>query len=283
MLTKVEVFSAQPGAPELPLGGFVPNLDPIQIRDIDGIGPVKANINTEDNASSKGANYLGSFVGGRNIVMKLGFNPNWQDQTISSLRRQLYRYFMPEAWCKLRFFSDDMATVDIEGYVETCDPNMFSEDPEMMVSIICPKPDLIEPDATLYYGVIDDGTSELEFEYEGNVPTGFELRVNQTVDNVAYTGPLNVSMQQEPEVPQIFTVDPVTINTTFFFKLSTIRNAKRVQKIAVADGTPTNLLMDMSDDSVWPEIKPGTNLFKAYALESGQAWTLAYFNRYGGL
>jgi hypothetical protein len=283
VITKLEVFSAQPGAPELSLGGFLPNTDPVQIRDIDGLGPVKADIQTEQFASGDGVLYQGASVGGRNIVIKLGLNPNWVDQTMSSLRRQLYRYLLPKAWCKLRFFSDDMATVDIEGYVESFDPNMFSEDPEVQVSIICPKPDFIEPDATIYNGVVDDGTAELEFEYEGTAPTGFELRISQTPENAAYTGSLDVSVQQEPSDPQVFRVDPVTVNATSFFKLSTIHGAKRVQKIATVDGAPTNLLADVTDESVWPEILPGTNLLKVIATETGQAWTLAYFNRYSGL
>lgn len=283
MITKVEVFSAQPGAPELSLGGFFPNLDPVQIRDIDGLGPVKADINTEPFATGKGELYQGSSVGKRNIVMKLGFNPNWVDQTVSSLRRQLYRYLLPQAWCKLRFFSDDMATVDIEGRVEGCDPNMFSEDPEMVVSIICPRPDFIEPDAVLYTGIVDDGTAEFEFDYVGSVETGFELLVASAVGNVSYTGPLNISVQQEPDPVQLFTVNPVTIDGAYRFKLSTIRNAKRVQRIANADNSPTNLLMHVPGESVWPEIKPGTNLLKVYATETGQAWSMAFFNRYGGL
>jgi hypothetical protein len=284
VITKLQVFSAQPNAPELSLGGFYPNLDPVQIRDVQGLGPVKATIPSSPYATGDGELPQGNpKIGMRNIVLILGLNPNWVDQTMTSLRRQLYRYLLPKAWVKLRFFSDDMPTVDIEGTVESFEPNMFSQDPELQISIICLKPDFIEPDATLYYGVVDDGSTELEFEYEGDVPAGFEVRVQHAVENVAYTGPLDISMQQEPEDPQIFTVDPVTIDSSHHFKLSTIRNAKRVQRVANADGVVTNLLRDVTDESVWPEIKPGTNLFKVAALESGQAWTLAFFNRYGGL
>lgn len=283
MIKKLEVFSAQPHAPELSLGGFFPNLDPIQIRNIDGLGPVKANLDAEPFATGDGELYQGAQVGSRNIVMNLGFNPNWVDQTISSLRRQLYRYFMPKSWCKLRFMSDDMATVDIEGIVESCDPNMFSQDPEMVVSIICHKPDFIEPDATIFYGVVDDGTDELEFQYAGDIPTGFEVVVAHSVDNVAYTGPLDISMQREPADPLVFSIDPVVISATHHFKLSTIRNAKRAQRVSNADGQATNLLMSVTPESVWPVVLPGTNLFKVVAEENGQAWTLAFFNRYGGL
>jgi hypothetical protein len=259
-------------------------LDPVQVRDIDGLGPVKADITTEPFATGDGELLSGDpTVGKRNIVLKLGLNPNWVDQTMSSLRRQLYRYLLPKTWVKLRFFSDDMPTVDIEGWVETFDPNMFSQDPEIQCSIICPKPDFIEPDATIYTGVVDDGTAELEFEYTGSVDTGFEVRVQHSVTNVAYTGALHISMQREPEIAQVFTVDPVTIDATKHLKLSTIRNAKRIQNVDNSDGVTTNLLMHMTDDSVWPKIQAGTNLFKVSSAENGQDWTLAFFNRYGGL
>lgn len=283
MITKVEVFSAQPGAPELSLGGFYANLDPVQLRDIQGLGPVKADIQTEPFATGDGELYKGSTVGKRNIVMAMGLNPDWATQTVASLRQLLYRYFLPKAWCKLRFTSDHMPVVDIEGYVESFDENMFSQDPEMQVSIICPKPDFIEADATIYYGVVDDGTAELEFEYTGTVETGFELRIDHSVENATYTGPIEVRAKQEPSDWETFKVNGVTVNGTKYFKLSSVKKAKRVQSISHADGAQTNLLASMTDESVWPVFKPGTNVFSVKADETGQAWTMAYFNRYGGL
>lgn len=283
MITKIEVFSAQPDAPALPLGGFFANTDPIQVRDVQGLGPVKADILSTQFASGDGELFQGSSVGKRNIVMTLGFNPSWEDQTLSTLRHMLYRYLLPKAWTKLRFFSDDMPTVDIEGYVESLEPNIFSQDPEMQLSIVCPKPDFIEADATVFYGVVDNGSIILEFEYEGTVETGFEVRIDQTAANVSYVGDLLIRMEQEPEDPQDFLVATVTINGTYYFKLSTIKNAKRVSRVTIADGTIFNLLANMDDASVWPVIKPGTNLFSVAAAENDQAWTMAYFNRFGGL
>lgn len=279
----MEVFSAQPDAPVLELGGFFPGLDPVQVRNIEGLGPVKAAIMTTQFASGKGEFFQGSQVGKRNIIMSLGLNPEWATQTMASLRHQLYRYLLPEAWCKLRFFSDEFPTVDIEGYVESFEPNMFTQDPEVQISVICPKPDFIEPDATIYYGVVDDGTIEFEFEYLGNVPAGLELRIAQSVDNVSYIGPLHISLQQEPNPAEVFTVDPVKIDGTQYFKLSTSPSAKRVSTLSNMDGTETNLLWYVSRDSSWPLIRPGKNLFKVAANEDGQAWTMAFFNRFGGL
>jgi len=282
VITKMEVFSANPSAPELPLAGFMPSSDPIHIRNIDGLEPVKADITSTALATGRGEKPQGSSVGKRNIVLTLGLNPDWQEQTMSTLRQLLYRYFMPQAWTKLRFFSDYLPTVDIEGIVESFVPNMFSQDPEIQVSILCHKPDFVETDSTIYYGLVDDGTTELEFEYTGTVATGFELRIQQSVANPGYTGPITIVLKS-PVDPQTFIVDPVIINGTQYFRVSSVVNAKRVQTVAVADGAVTNLLAKMDNFSVWPQIEPGQNIVSVIAEENDQAWTLAYFNRFGGL
>lgn len=282
VITKVEVFSSQPDAPELPLGGFMPNDDPVQIKEITGLGPVKADIASTPFATGRGVLYQGSSVGYRNIVMTLMLNPNYADQSMASLRQLLYRYLMPQAWTKLRFYSQELPDIDIEGYVESFEPNMFSQDPEVQVSIICPKPDFIEAYATTINGIVDDGSIEQEFEYTGTIETGFELRVDRTVENPSYTGSLTITLIAHEE-PQVFVVDPVIIDTTQYFKLSTVRNLKRVSTVDYADGALANKLAQMSVDSVWAQIKPGTNVFSIAAEEPDQVWTLAYFNRYGGL
>lgn len=282
MISRVEVFSQQPGVPELPLGGFVANSDPVQVRDIQGLGPVKSDILSTAFATGKGELYQGSSVGKRNIVMTLGLNPDWEEQTMASLRQLLYRYLMTQQWTKLRFRSTEMPTVDIEGYVESFDPNIFSQDPEVQVSIICPKPDFVEADATIYYGVVDDGSVEIEFEYQGTVETGFEVRIVQTVDNPGYTGIIDVTMKS-PDEPQIISIDPVTIDGVYYFKLNTNQGRKRASRITTVDGTVLNLLRQVNTASVWPVVKPGTNVFSVAATETGQSWTLAYFNRFGGL
>ena len=283
MLRKMEVFSSNPSAPLLPLGGTMPNDDPIQVRSIDGLGPVKAEISSTAYATGRGELFQGSFSGKRYIVMSLGFNPDWSaGQTMATLRQRLYRYLLPEAWTKLRFFSDHLPVVDIEGRVESFEPNIFSQDPEVQISVLCHKPDFIEADATIYNGIVDDGTAELAFDYIGTVPTGFELRVDRTLVNPSYLGDLSVVIKS-PVDPQTFEVEDVGIDTTKYFKMSTVRNAKRVQNIAVADGAITNLLSKVTNESVWPEFHPGENVVSVGAAETGQAWTLAYFNRFGGL
>jgi hypothetical protein len=275
----MELYSSSVDAPELPLGGFMPNDDPVQIKNIDGLGPVKADIVTTPFATGRGELYQGATTGKRNIVMTLGYNPDWVgEQTMSSLRQLLYRYMLPEAWIKLRFFTDELPPVDIEGYVESFDPNIFSQDPEVQVSIINPEPDFVDANATLVQGVVDTDVIENEFDYTGTTETGFELVVKTTDDNPDYTGSLIIIDNN-----QTFEVNPVTSNTAKYFKLNSVRGHKRVGTVDFDDGGLINLLPQVTLESVWPVLTPGKNLFSVVASEVGQAWTLAYFNRFAGL
>jgi Phage tail protein len=282
LVTKMEVYSVRPSAPHLPLGGFMPSNDPVQVRNIDGLGPVKAEISSTALASGRGEVFQNATSGKRNIVLTLGLNPNWEDQTMSTLRQMLYAYLLPQQWTKLRFYSDFLPTCDIEGYVESFEPNMFSPDPEIQVSIICPKPDFIDIDATIFNGIVTDGASEVEFEYPGNVDTGFEMRIDPTDIMPAYTGPITI-VQTAYEEEQSFVMADVTVNVLKYIKLTTVMSLRKVQNINASDGAVHSLLPKITPGSVWPQIKPGTNVISVQADDTGQIWTMAYFTRFGGL
>lgn len=148
MLTKVDVIGLTAGPLSLELGG--PNQSPIQTRDILGLEPTKAEI-TMAPSNKDGDLFQNARLGKRNIVFKLGLDPNWVDQTMSSLRRMLYDHFPPKTWRTLQFFSDDIPTVEIGGYIESFEPNMFSQDPEIQISVICPKPMFVTLDGLTEY------------------------------------------------------------------------------------------------------------------------------------
>lgn len=290
MIVRMEAYSAQLSAPELQLGpSDMAGGDPVVVRDIQGLGPVKAEFASTPLATGRGEIPQGSSVGKRNIVLTLGLNPNWQDQTIASLRQLLYAYFMPQAWCKMRFYSHDLPPVDIEGFVETMEPNIFSQDPELEISILNHKPDFIDADATVIEGVITNNLIDFVFNYAGTVDTGFELTIKATPARPSYVGGFDFVLKPTGGTPQTFTVTPnVTIDGTKYLKLTTIPagNRRSLENIAVADGTATNLMAKVATASVWPMIQPGENLFQIFVadnLQLGQKFSFAYFNRYGGL
>src|SRR4051812_37225536 len=118
MLTALEVFSDRSSAPLLPLTGDYAGGDSIQIKSIEGLGPIKATVNTAQLGSGVGKSFSGSTIGDRNIVITVGLNPNWAVKSMASLRQELYSYFMTQQKTKLIFHSTHLPTVSIEGIVE---------------------------------------------------------------------------------------------------------------------------------------------------------------------
>ena len=109
MLTKLQAYSAWESAPLLPLSdNGREETDLLQIRNIDGLDPVKATINTSAFGSVDGAAYIGSNVPTRNLVLTIHPNPDWGQWTFESLRRAVYDYFMPKLLTRLVFHSDDI-------------------------------------------------------------------------------------------------------------------------------------------------------------------------------
>lgn len=277
----MEVDSLLPGAPALPLGGFMPNDDPVQIRNIEGLGPVKSEIASAAFATGRGDLFQGSSTGKRNIVLTLGLNPDWSSQTLMALRQILYRYFMPENWSKFTFISDELPTVYINGVVESVEPNIFSEDPEMQVSIICPKPDFIDVSTTLIHGTTDSAL-EVAIPYIGTAPTGFEIRVEASDTVTTYTGDVIVS-NHVGDLAQSFGVRAVTVNGTKYLKVNTVRTQRQVYNVRVSDGVVVNIMAKMDRNVIWPEFNSGENVLVVGTATAGLDWTLGYFNRFGGL
>lgn len=280
MLTNMEVYSPRVSVPLLPVSTEGLSADPIQIRNIDGLGPVDANIGTSPFGSVDGESYSGSSVGKRNIVLTLGLNPDWKVQTIASLRRLLYEYFMPKQAVILRFFSDDMPTVDIRGYAETMEPNIFSEDPELQISIICPLPDFVAVEETVVASTVGDGSVLTPIKYLGTVPTGFVLQVKNLPNPPWYTEAVSV-IRHTPYLEVFTAVGPVDSNE--YFEMSSRQGQKYVHAVKWSDRTIRNLLRTTAVNVVWPKLDPGLNEFSVTQDHPGSPWSLTYFAHFGGL
>lgn len=280
MLTNLKIYSARTSAPELGLSDVGEIGDPIQIREITGLGPVNANVNTTPFSSFDGEAYSGSTVGKRNIVLMLQLNPDWVDHTVASLRQLIYTYFMPKQWVKLVFTSDDLPEVQIEGYVESMEPNIFSKDPQFQVSIICPLPDFVALEPVSVSGEVLETLDTTDVVYEGTVPTGFILEVRSTEDLESYSGALIVSTGSAND--QLFQAE-IDVNEDHYFKMSTVQGKKSAQQMAISGGSNENVLNSIASNSNWIQLEPGVNLFSVVAANGGQEWTLIYTPRFGGL
>ena len=280
MLTEVKAYSSWQSAPTLLLDeNGRAETDLIQVRNIDGLDPVKASVNTTPFGSVDGTSYVGSSVPSRNIVLTVRPNPDWDNWTYSDLRRLLYAYFMPKRQTRLVFYSDDMDPVEISGFVESADNNQFSKDPEFIVSVICPDPYFTSLEPIVLTGQANAEGPTL-IEYEGSIETGIYVKVT------AIDGPDPTGIEVQIGDPVISSLDvATTVDNLKYFEMSSVSMQKYVQNVNLLTGVIENLLSKthVAEGSTWPMLQPGENEFFLITDQGTQDWELTYFARYGGL
>lgn len=282
MLTEVKAYSSWRSAPTLSLvDGGRPETDLIQIRNIDGLDPVNASVNTSPYGSVDGASHVGSSVDTRNIVLTLHPNPNWDTWSYEALRRLLYSYFMPKRQTRLVFFSDDMIPVEISGIVESVGVNIFSKDPELIVSIVCPDPYFTALEPTVVTGQTGRSGQGVEIiDYAGTIEAGMHVKVTATAD----AAPADIGIQIGDPLITYFAV-LATVNPNMYFEMNSLPMKKFVQNVQIGSGVITNLLskVHVQEGSLWPTFQPGENEFSVVTDVGAHDWELTYFERFGGL
>lgn len=283
MLTQMEVFTSGILTPPWPIADQNVSMDPIQIKNIEGLGPVKASVNTAQYGSIDGEFFNGSYTPKRNIVITVSLNPNWVDQTIEGLRQILYSYFTPETQVRLRFTSTHLSQVEIIGYVESFEPQMFAQDPEYQISIICPNPYFVNVNSTVIQGTTQAfaAPSDVIVNYEGNVNIGFVVDFILPSGGTAFTG--EVRVVNSTPTTKLSIVTPVTVSSTSLFRLSSVQSDKFARQYPQPSGLPTNILGKVSPGSSWLTLRRGDNKIQVLSATAGLNWSLSYFARYGGL
>lgn len=282
MLTEVKAYSSWHSAPTLPLiDNGRAETDLIQIRNIEGLDPVKASINTSPLGSVDGEAHTGSNVTSRNIVLTLHPNPDWDQWSYEGLRRLIYAYFMPKRPTRLIFYSDDMPAVEISGIVEDVSDNRFSSDLELQVSIICPDPyfTALEPEIITGQSVRPEGTIA-PIQYDGTIEAGMRVKVTRVSD----PAPSLIGIQIGDPAISYFNV-AATVSDDMYFEMSSIPMQKFVQNVGIGSGIITNLLSkaEVREGSSWPLLQPGEQEFSVITDQGVQDWELTYFERFGGL
>jgi Phage tail protein RIFT-related domain len=280
VLTVVRAFSSWRSAPTLPLAlDGRPETDLIQVRGIEGLEPVKATINTAPFGSVDGSDFTGGNVPSRNIVLTLHPNPNWDTWRYENLRKLLYSYFMPKKPVLLVFESDDISPVEITGYVESVGVNIFSKEPELQVSVICPYPyfSTVDPIVVTGTAIAPGGVSET-ITYNGTIEAGIAVKVSFT----SGSSPTYIQIQIGDTAVSTFIVD-ATVDAGRYFQLSSVPMQKFVQNVSIADGVITNKLSSVREGSEWPILQPGDNDFSVITNGGVLDWELSYFELFGGL
>ena len=135
------------------------------IDKIEGIGPVKADINTTEMVTD-GNQFNSARIGERNIVITLEFYSDAGDG-IETVRQKSYKLFPTKKEVYVEIETDHR-TLRTKGRVESNEPDIFSEKETTQVSIICPDPKMY----TLETQTSTLSAGETEVIYEGEVEVG---------------------------------------------------------------------------------------------------------------
>lgn len=256
------------------------------IREITGLGPPLANINSTEIATSDGAIYNSARITSRNIVLTLGF---LFKQTIEDVRQLSYKYFPLKTLVRLTITTDNRIG-EVYGYVESNEPDIFSDQQTTKISIICPDPFLYSESSmvTSFSGV--DPMFEFPFSNESLIENLLIMGIirNDLSRNIFYQGDSEIGV-----IIRIFVFGPVSqlviykpgtdqrmgINDEHLVQLtgseliegdqiviSTVRGDKYI--VLLRAGVEYNILNTLNRNAYWFTLKKGDNLF-SYTAEYG--------------
>lgn len=252
------------------------------IASIEGLGPVKSNINTTDLASNDGALYNSARLETRNIVFDIVF---LEHSTIEETRQLTYKYFPIKKPVTLVFKVDNREAMTL-GYVESNEPTIFSEREGCQISIICPDPYFYSTGeggttVTVFSGVqpnfqfpwsnesleipliemgIIENLKERTIYYTGDSETGVVIQIHAIgrADNITiYNTGTRETFTIDTDRLQALTGYGIVAGDDI--EISTLRGKKRITLLR--NGIQTNILNCIDKNSSWFQLAKGDNVF----------------------
>jgi hypothetical protein len=272
MLTKIEVVTPQDMELSLP---FDSASSGILLIDADGLDPVAANIVSTNYGASPGAFYQAHRRSTRNIVLTLGVGPQYGTESVSARRKLLRRFFPTGGAVTLRLYEDDVFVAYVNGRVETHEAAIFTQDPEVSISIICFDPDFISPVEQEISGFSHPMDTTSTIEYNGDETAGFvlELAIDREISEfVIHNETLSGGLFAYNFAAPLVAGDLVVVSTVERDKYVTL----------IRDTVTTSALYGVSPSANWFGFESGTNLFRVQVDGDPIPYTLRYFERYGG-
>lgn len=248
-----------------------------RFKSVEGLGPVKASISTVELASESGSTFLSSKDSARNIVLTVEFKPDYSAGVgYAQLRRYLYEVFTPRSEVDLAFNDSDLGSMSIIGYVESHEPDIFSENPSVQISILCPDPYFRESGAgSTTVSVPDASLASFNVPYSGHVPTGFTVEFT-TTETMSHA---KLSLLKQGSAGEI------SIETSFnvgdIIRVVTVPGQKVVHRHRGTERT--SLLGYFTGNLTAMKLSNGQNYFTFNRRWSVTNFKISYKTLYGGL
>lgn len=258
------------------------------IVSVTGLGPGKANINTSEVSTTDGSLFNSARVPSRNIVISVRYL--WKS-TIEEARQLSYKYFPIKRKVTLLIETDNRMA-EIEGYVESNDPDIFSSEEGSDISIICPSPffyDAYENHTTSFSGV--EPVFEFPFSNESltenllefavirdvtdrviNYKGDHEIGVTITIRAIGEAGDISIYNVDTGEVMHVYSSSIESLTGSGIIAGDEITICTEVGKKSATllrEGQTTNILNCLNKDADWFQLVKGDNTF-AYTAETGR-------------
>lgn len=273
MLTKVEARTAAGTLFTFPIYDIA---DGYVVEDIEGLDPVKATLVYSSFAGQDGSTFQAARRENRNVILKLGYEPDYAQTTTQILRSKLYQGFMPKSKVQLRFYEDTGLVVNVSGTVESFLSPRFTKDPIGTISIICENPDFDTLETLRLSGVTTPGSINTELTYDGTIETGFlfTLNADRTMTGFTmYNTDMSNTQYSMPFASAMVAGDVLRISTVPGNKYAVLTHA----------GADVSVLYGVSAGASWLQLFPGLNKLRVLAAGAAVPWTIDFTTKYGGL
>ena len=260
------------------------------ITEIEGLGPVKATVNMTQLATADGDIFNSKRLQGRNIVIKARFT---YANTIEEARLLSYKYF--PIGHKVNFLiRTDNRVAETEGYVESNEPEIFSDESDVQISILCESP--------FFLSASDEGKKETNFSaveamfefpfsnesleeklivfgkitnkkentvyYEGDAETGCIIHLH-AIGEVRMIDIYNIKTAEHMgiDTDKIATLTGSGLIYGDDITITTIKGKKSITLLR--NGVTYNILNALAKNVDWFQLARGDNLF-AFTCEYGE-------------
>lgn len=273
------------------------------VQSIEGLGPPKATVNMTELGLSDGSIFNSVRMENRNIVLTLAM---MFDPIIEDARLKTYRYFPIKKKVKLTI-KTDRRTVETEGYIESNEPDIFSEEETTVISIVCPDSCFYEPseNVRLFTGIeplfefpfsnesvtenlLEMGNTRIDkriyIDYVGDVDSGVYISI-RALDDVRGIRLYNVGTRESfaLDTDKLENIIGGTFTKGDEILISTVRGQKYARFVQGAK--TTNIIGSVDKNSDWFQLTNGTNIFD-YAVDEGRENLIISFTyraAYGGV
>ena len=260
------------------------------VKSIEGLGPVKANINTTNISTNDGTLYNSARLDQRNIVMEVIFMETVYGESIEDVRQKSYKYFPIKKNVELLVETDNRLLKTV-GYVETNEPNIFSKQEGTQISIICPDPYFYSADGnqvTDFYSIepmfefpfsnesLDEPLivfSEIHVKTSGVVVYEGDSEIGMTIEMHAVGPASNITIYnldtRETMVIDTAKIESITgkgIVARDDIIINTSRGNKGIK--LMREGVTYNILNALDKNTKWFSLTKGDNSF-AFTADEG--------------